>query len=364
MSDAVVQDSDDLDILEDLGKRSLVLQNGNWSMHGLLRNFFYERQSPKSRESMHENAAEYYNASLRVASDRIEETYHLIKARDLETAVWLMTIEGKKWLKQGFQDEILNLCRLISTDKVSDAEDYEIKMLQGLALTQTGDWKTSYKLFTSCLELSDKLSDQGRKARALRRIGAILYRKGEFSEALAILTEGLGYVKEDDRLKSEIENSIGVIYWKLGKLDKAQNAFQQDLKISRNQNDQEGITRALNNLGILHSQGGSYDEALQLYAEAIKIAGKNNDNKLVSTLYSNIADAYKHKGENKEAQRFYERCIELSEELGFTWQIAEAYRGMADVLPEVRDKYLKKALEVFESLGAKEDIKIVKNMMK
>ena len=38
-SDAVVLDHNDFDILEDLAGRSLVLETGGWSTHGLLRNY-------------------------------------------------------------------------------------------------------------------------------------------------------------------------------------------------------------------------------------------------------------------------------------------------------------------------------------
>ncbi|MCK5038767.1 MAG: tetratricopeptide repeat protein, partial [Thermoplasmata archaeon] len=140
-------------------------------------------------------------------------------------------------------------------------------------------------------------------------------------------------------------------------------AYNEDLSISRQNNNHEGIVRALNNLGIIMSQQGDYDDALQYYAEGIELAERMNDHKLVCILYSNIADSYKLKGSSTEAQRFYERCIELSGDLGFKWQIAESYRGLADIVPNKREHYLKQALTMFERLGASEDARSVRAMI-
>ncbi len=366
-SEAVVLDHNDHDILEDLAGRSLVMKDGGWSTHGLLRNFFYDRQLFGTRLSLHEMASEYYN-SKRLVSDRIEETYHLIMADDAETAIFLMRTEGRSWLKQGYQDEIVNLFEMISKtgmlDDVNEFENaFELNMLAGLAHTRMGNWPISKILFSQGLQLASVMGDDLMKAKSLHQLGVILYRRGDLEEALEQFVEAIELVKEQSKLRSEIDNSMGVIYWRLGKSELARASYEEDLAISRDRNDIEGIVRALNNLGILHCEAEDHDRALELYAEAMKLAERDEDHKLISILYSNIADSYKFKGDMSEARRFYERCIQLSEELGFKWQIAEAYRGMAEVIPEERDTYLEKALAIFQGLGAKEDIISVKKMM-
>ncbi len=366
-SDAIVLDNDDFDILEDLAGRSLVMKNDGWSTHGLLRNFFYDRQLLRTRLSLHEMASEYYN-SKRLVSDRIEETYHLIKAHDAETAIFLMRTEGKSWLKQGYQDEIVNLFEMISnTDMLDDVNEienaFELNMLAGLAHTRMGNWPISKRLLSQALGLASVMDDDIMEARALHQLGVILYRRGDLEEALEQFVDAIELVKEQSKLRSEIDNSMGVIYWRLGKPELARASYEEDLAISRDRNDLEGIVRALNNLGILHCEAEDHDRALELYAEAMKLAERDGDHKLVSILYSNIADSYKSKGNMAEARRFYERCVQLSEDLGFRWQIAEAYRGMAEVIPDERDTYLEKSLAIFQGLGAKEDIISVKKMM-
>ncbi len=366
--EAIVQEDRDFDILDGLIKQSIVIDDGGWTTHGLLRKFFYERQVKVTQLSSHEIAAEYYSTRPMV-SDRVEETHHLIRADDLETALYLLKTEGGDWLKQGYQDEILSIFEEISSARIGDEGSYELKFLAGMAHMQIGNWTQSLDLFTASLTISRDLNDPRKVARTLKQLGALQYHRGNLDEAHALLSEALDLVpdhihdKDHDLLRSEIDNALGVIFWKLGQIEKAVKAYNEDLSISRQNNNHEGIVRALNNLGIIMSQQGDYDDALQYYAEGIELAERMNDHKLVCILYSNIADSYKLKGSSTEAQRFYERCIELSGDLGFKWQIAESYRGLADIVPNKREHYLKQALTMFERLGASEDARSVRAMI-
>ncbi len=362
-SEAIVQEDEDFAILDELLKQSLVINDGGWTTHGLLRNFFYERQAKKTRRASHETAAEYYSTRMSV-NDRVEETHHLIRADDLETAVYLLRTEGGGWLRQGYQDEILSILEEMHPSKIIDEDYYCLKFLAGMAHMQIGNWTRSLDLFTESLAMSRGLDDPENTARALKQLGVLQYRKGDLNEAHVLLFEALSLAGENDVLRSEIDNALGVIFWKQGQDERAMKAYNDDLAISRRTNNHEGIARALNNLGIIMTDRGKYDDALQYYAEGIELAERMKDHKLVCILYSNIADSYKLKGSLAEARRFYERCIELSEDLGFKWQIAESYRGLADIVPDKREHYLELALAMFERLGADEDAKCVRDMMK
>ncbi len=361
--DAFVKDEEDFEALENLERRSIVLSSGGWTMHNLFRDFFYERQTRTDREARHESAAEYYNAYSSDIPGKIEEAHHLFMARDFESALLLLTTQGPDWLRHGNQDEILQLSSLLPDDYDNQEERYEALMLKASALDQIGEWEAARRCYETGRNIATSERDNERSARALRGLGAIYYRWGELDDALETFERALSETKSRV-LKSEIQNGIGVVQWRLGQTQKARAAYDTDLKISEEAQDLQGQARALNNLGILDWEEGGFDTALEKYARALDFAQRISAKKLVAILYSNIADAYKSKGEVTEARRFYERCLELSEDLRFNWQTAEAYRGMADVVEADRDKYLKKALRIFDRLGAKEDAKAVRVMMK
>ncbi len=363
-TDAIAKDEEGVNVLEGLKDRSIVTHDGRWQMHSLLKDFFYGHQGRVDREMRHEMAAEYYGAYASTSRESIEEAYHLFMARDAESAMLRIATEGDGWLRKGYQDEFLQLCTLIPEGWESPVELFEVLMLKAMVLKQVGEWDSAERVLERCLDICGGPNDAARRARTLLVTGAIHYRRGELSGALELFEEAKGLIRDDDELMAELQNSIGVVNWRLGRLDAARTAYYIDLKISDEKGDLAGIARSLNNLGILDWQEGRSDAALERYARALEAAQRVPDKRLVAMLYSNIADAYKSKGESSEAKRFYERCLELSEDLRFNWQIAEAFRGLADIVEDRRDEYLKKALRMFERLGAKEDAKAVKVMMR
>ena len=360
-TDALAKDEDDVRVLEGLKERSIVTHDGRWQMHSLLKDFFYGYQGRVDRETRHEMAAEYYGTYASTSRESIEEAYHLFMARDAESAMLRIATEGEGWLRKGHQDEFLQLCTLIPEGWENPEELFEVLMLKAMVLKQVGEWDSAERVLERCLDICGGLD--ALRARTLLVTGAIRYRRGELSGALELFEEAKGLIS-DNELMAELQNSIGVVNWRLGRPDEARTAYDIDLKISDEKGDLAGIARSLNNLGILDWQEGRSDAALERYARALEAAQRIPDRRLVAMLYSNIADAYKSKGESTEAKRFYERCLELSEDLRFNWQIAEAFRGLADIVEDRRDEYLKKALQMFERLGAKEDAKAVKVMMR
>lgn len=361
-TDAVARDADQLKALESLERRHLAWSTDGWHMHNLLKDFFYERQSRDERLSRHESAAEYYNLYANDVPGQIEETYHLFQAGDSESALLLFGLSGNDWLKGGYVDEILHLSSFIPEVSETTAEMYEVMLLKARALEQTGEWVMAAQSFHKCIGLAEEAGDDERLSGALQHKGALLYREGRLDEALTIFRNALaGSISRP--LEARLHNSMGVVHWRKGETARAKEAYETDLKISEETGDHNGLARALNNLGILDWQSGDSDAALEKYAKALDSAERMSDKKLVAILYSNIADAYKFKGNKLEARRFYERCLTLSEDLKFNWQTAEAYRGLADLVGD-RDAYLNKALMIFERLGAKEDAKAVRSMMR
>ncbi len=361
--DAIVETNDDFQILDALISKSLILQNEGLHTHAILQNYIYNRQAPDNRRSHHENAAEFYNSQSSHPENRIEETYHLIKAEDLESALMLMQTDGRSWLKQGYQEELLATLDMLAIDKLEPEDRYQATFLKAFALDQIGEWEQAAILFSRSREIAEALDSEVMEAAALQKLGTIHYRKGEMEKASQLFQDAERKAADAPLLKAEIENGLGVVNWRLGNSELALKSYESDYAISKEAKNQEGMARALNNMGILNWEAGKFDKALEMYASAMKLAENLNDHKLTTILYSNIADAYKSKEEPAEALRYYERCLSLSKELEFKWQVAETYRGMAELVDTKRDEYLRLALETFEKLGAKEDVKVVKAML-
>jgi tetratricopeptide (TPR) repeat protein/DNA-binding MarR family transcriptional regulator len=363
-SDALVETQQDIKALDNLKERSIVSNIDGWSMHGLLRDFYYSRQPPREREARHERAAEFYNIYSGGCDAQIEEIYHLFMARDHDSAIMGLASRGEGLLNRGYVDEIMSLCAMVPDNWENTDELFSVRFLNASAQDLLGCWAEASEMYGECLSAARDLQDIAKEATVLRRQGAILYRKGSLKEAKKVLGDALKMLsKEPESLQAELHGSLGVVLWKLGSIDAARKFYETDLEISEAGKEQRGISRALNNLGILDWQAGDNSAALEKYARALKCAEKIADNRLIAILYSNMGDVHRTMGNVADARRYYERCLELAEDLKFNWQVAEAYRGLADVVPEKRSDYLSRALNIFERLGADEDAKSVREMM-
>ncbi len=360
-NEALAETDGDMAAMDSLAKRSLLLNAGGWSMHSLLREFFYSRQTPARRESNHERAAEYYARYGNTPGGRVEELYHLFMAADFESAAMGLAENGPDILAQGYTDEILALCALVPGDWQNTDEAFRISFLKASALDLLGRWDDAAEIYRSCIRTAGDAVSQEREASVLRRLGAIEYRKGNMSKAREFLETALGKL-ESGLLRAEVQGSLGVVQWKMGDIRAAAESYGSDLSISEAARDLGGISRALNNLGILDWQSGNYSAALEKYSRSLACAEKIQDSRLVAIVYSNMGDVHRAMGNAADARRYYERCLALSEDLKFHWQTAEAYRGLAEVVPEKRLDYLSRALTIFERLGATEDAKAVREM--
>lgn len=94
-----------------------------------------------------------------------------------------------------------------------------------------------------------------------------------YEEALASLKNGkteialelLLQVSSDAPDKPYIFTNLGLAYFKLQKMDLAEQAFQEAVK----RNDEDAV--AHNHLGILHRHKGEFEEARKSYQRAIKV---------------------------------------------------------------------------------------------
>ena len=331
-------------------------------MHALLRDFYLARQAPADRMARHEMAAEYYNRHSGVFGNRIEEIYHLLMAGDAESAIVALLSKGQEMLARGYVDELLGMCALVPGDWQNSDDALGLGYLKASALDLLGSWDDAADAYRASLKIAKELDDREREAAILRRLGAIQYRQGNMAEARKILVAAMELARSP-ALIAELHGSLGVVLWKMGDAASARKSHESDLSISTAENDRIGMARGLNNLGILDWESGNNTAAMEKYTKAMGIAQKKSDMRMVAILYSNMGDVQRSMGNPGEAKRYYERCLELAEDLKFNWQVAEAYRGLAEIVPEKRRDYLSRALTIFERLGADGDAKTVREMM-
>ncbi|CAF4340334.1 unnamed protein product, partial [Rotaria sordida] len=103
---------------------------------------------------------------------------------------------------------------------------------------------------------------------------------------------------------------MGLLLWKLGENNKAEQLYNMLLNEASNENDESYCCHCL---GIIKHNLGQYNEAIKFYQKVLDIKEKTlppNDPDLASS-YNNIGAVYDNMGEYSKAFSSYERSLEI-----------------------------------------------------
>jgi tetratricopeptide (TPR) repeat protein len=179
-----------------------------------------------------------------------------------------------------------------------------------------------------------RLDDNHGIALSLRHIGATYFLEGRYDEAISTLRQALKTARKDRKaspfLTAMILNSLGMAYFRMDKLRKAEEMFEQALKTA----DWREGPEILTNLGATAYRQKKFERAEELLKEAIRLTeiqlGRSHP-KLMYTL-SAMAKLYTDTGRFAEAQALYHRCLEILERSDgdFAVRIAITLRALSD----------------------------------
>ncbi|CAF1237974.1 unnamed protein product [Adineta steineri] len=121
------------------------------------------------------------------------------------------------------------------------------------------------------------------------------------------------YIREESYPDSEGWYRLGLVLWKMGQFDKAEDIYQVLLDQRRNDRDKATI---YGQLGIIQDDLGKYEEALRFYEKALAIRHKTlspNDPDLAAS-YNNIGVVHKQMSNYPEALSSYEKALEIRQQ--------------------------------------------------
>lgn len=150
----------------------------------------------------------------------------------------------------------------------------------GMAYTKRSDLDSAMKCYEEAMELmtSQELQNGVESASIYSRIGGILYRKGQFDEAMnyymdayAVSLESLGTKHHPDI--ASILHFIGIVHQRRSRLDDAMASYQESIQIYRSTLGPDNPARATTTvyIGSIYFRKGEYNEALECYMEALRL---------------------------------------------------------------------------------------------
>ncbi|XP_071822236.1 outer dynein arm-docking complex subunit 4-like isoform X2 [Apostichopus japonicus] len=184
------------------------------------------------------------------------------------------------------------------------------------------------------LEEIDAAMADGRAKKALKQAQKVLKMVEGWDE---------GDVPDKQELIANLHSCIGNAYLDLNKMPDALHHHQKDLELSKQNDNEDGKSRALDNLGRVYARIGKFDAAVEHWTQKLPLIKTPLE---ATWLYHEIGRCHLELGHYQEARDFGEKSFKAAQEAGDDmWQLN------ASVLiaqSEVKLGDLQEAIESFE----------------
>jgi predicted ATPase len=201
------------------------------------------------------------------------------------------------------------------------------------------------------------------RAEALRGMGSILYRLGEYTAASARHEESLEIQKRlgDKKGTASSLNSLGNIHLARSDYEKAKSMFAESLNIFQELGNRSHIAWSLFCLAHTAYLLGDYSAARPLFEESLSIRRALGNKDSIATSLLGLGDAVKVQGDYAAARAIFEECLSIFQELENKSGSALALLGLGSVAndqgePDSARRLVEEGLSIFQELGEKKGL--------
>ena len=327
-----------------LASKSLLrrTENGRYDLHEVVRQYALSHlaEDPQ-RDVARDQHSDFYLALLRDREKDLKGARQREAIRELADeignvrAAWAWAVEREKFLSIGPALRSFALLFDIGGWLRQGIEQIEL-VVQALRATSQG-------------EEHQKVLGQ-----ALTQQGDLLFRQGQFDQAIIRLEESLAILRpmDDPALLTGPLIFSGTIMHLIGQIDRAQSLIDEGLVCAQAAGDEWFTAYALFNQGYIASLLGRYAEGYeQMLAGLAKWRGLG-DPRYTALGLNFISPAAIYLGHHEEAQAFLQESLMLCAQVGDRWGMGTAYRNLglaalAQGNPVEAQSLIHKSLELF-----------------
>lgn len=351
--------------LRSLCDRHLIAISGDepdqtYTLHAIVRSFYYEELTQRPKQAMHQRAGEFY---AQVEQDLLKAVRHFWHAATYEKAAELATQAVLGLINRGEARPLLTLLTLFTRRQLSDSAWLRLNLARGDVATFVRDYTVAEAGYQMVLAQLDHPASSGvlplaeqqlLRARACRGMGELLEYEAPQSALLWLQRglEALAPLTEEVLEKANMYIRLGSVYIAVGAYAEAITAVQQGLvllpatpsplHISALINlgyiyfyHQSDTPRALQewrrgleiceilgqifrklpiliNLGIAHYYNGDWDSATQTYQEALLLAEHLGNIASQAAVANSLGSLYTNRGEFALAHATFIQSSELA----------------------------------------------------
>jgi len=342
------------EILAGLKKKFLLdcSMDKKYSMHSLLREFFYGRSDKKS---LHKICASYYVDLVKSGrgnylEDLKEAFYHYYEGEDYKEACRVLEKVLAGMMSYFQLDELessidrimkvidsvpysiiltrAELFRLrgkskeaikILEDNMSGRSKYEknqFLIFLARLYSRLGEWKLSLDLINKSTDIYAELHDKSGLARGYSFMSSVYRLKGDDRKAFEFYEKSRDLNKEIKNRQLDLKNrqSLAIMMLKKGDLHEALKILKECFKEAEEMN-WTGMKLSLrNNLALAWYELDDYSKALDLWNENIEICGSFGWKEARMHALAGSALIYEDRGEPERALSHYREALKISRE--------------------------------------------------
>jgi tetratricopeptide (TPR) repeat protein len=315
--------------LRDLSIRFLVeeQQSSLFSLHPLLRDFFYGLLDARTREVLHSRAAIIY-AERR---EFTEAMYHYAQAGKDDEMVHLVAKNYHEVVNTGQAAPASQLLQTVNRRNLSPSDWLTAQTLVGELELLQGRFEAAIRTFHNVESSATAITLQ--RADAWRHIGNAEGYLGRYDEAIAAFEKGLLVLAVERGISfSLLMIDMGYILYRHRKYAEAKVAIERGLSQLRTDPDHPAeFARGLRNLGDVYYELGAWDEAVNRYNESLAVSSDVDDLHGIGRCYDDLGNLHYHRGEWEMAINHHRKAIEILEKIGDLRGIAIAYSNLGNV---------------------------------
>ncbi len=316
-----------------------------------------------------EAAITYYTQALSVRSDSDEvaqvhdalgDVYQLIgqyeRARDNyhqaldieiddigEASLRVAQIRRKLAMTWGVQGQYEKALHYLYLTRDTLGEDQETPEMAGIysdigwIAVRQGDYERALDSCKRGLRISEVLSmdEECQRVRAelQNTLGSVYVRVGEYTQAIQSFEESLETREQIGDLYGlgRAYNNLAAVYWGLSEYGRASQYFQQSLEIFQRIGYARGMAMGYNNLGGVYYALGDYARAIAQYESSLALRQEIGDLKGIADVYNNLGEVHQGLGNHKQARYYLQEAVRLFMEIGDKRTLSDAYKLLAEV---------------------------------
>jgi len=194
------------------------------------------------------------------------------------------------------------------SEELGDTEDYMAPTYMNLGQlhAQWGNIELSNKYYRITEEICEKFNLYWGLAITRSNLATNLSKEGNFSEALNLYLDALGYFEEKKDLPEmgEQYNLIGDTYFQMDSIIQAKDHYEKALNISNQILEKGMFIVSSRNLGKVYLNQKNYNKALYHFNESLKESIDSSNMLEMVKVYPQLAKTYAGLGDHKTAYEF------------------------------------------------------------